>query len=95
MIGTSLEMWAADHQGKYPASLQELTPGILKTIPKCNAAQMDTYSASYTHTDSPTPSYVVFCKGANHTATGTPADSPRFTSKDVVGNLSPPYLLAW
>ncbi len=34
-IGTAMEMYSTDHSGKYPASMNQLTPNYLKTIPEC------------------------------------------------------------
>ena len=34
-LGTAMEMYSTDHSGKYPASMAQLTPNYLKTIPDC------------------------------------------------------------
>jgi hypothetical protein len=48
-------MWATDHQGEYPKSLDELTPDCLVTIPICpvSGSGSDTYSSSYQAVDAP------------------------------------------
>lgn len=34
-IATGMEMWATDHEGERPASLTQLTPNYLRTLPDC------------------------------------------------------------
>jgi hypothetical protein len=81
-IGTALEMWATDHEGRYPESLQQLTPEYLRAIPECPAAGMDTYSDSYTMSkgeDAQGDSFELYCKGHNH-AERLEEDFPRYNS---------------
>ncbi len=37
-IGTALELYASDNEGKYPPALQNLIPGYLESIPRCGGA---------------------------------------------------------
>ena len=46
-IGTACEMWATDHQGRYPDRLEVLVPDYLRSIPECPRAGLDTYSQTY------------------------------------------------
>ena len=80
-IGTALEMWATDHDGKYPQSLAELTPDYLVEIPQCAAAAADTYSATYElkkHEMFGENYYEFFCKGHHHAKAGIQEDYPRY-----------------
>jgi hypothetical protein len=46
-IERALESWSRDHRGRYPSTLEQLTPGYLKAIPACPAGGVTTYSKSY------------------------------------------------
>ena len=82
-IGTALEMYATDNQGRYPSPLGKLTSGsmggYLKQIPTCPAASSDTYTASYKSTTNP-DIFTVYCNGTNHSAVELPANYPAFDS---------------
>ena len=77
-LGAALEMYSADSEGHYPATMALLTPNYLKTIPTCPSAGTDTYSASYRVYQGGKVNYTVFCQGHNHESSGTPPDYPRF-----------------
>ncbi|MGV8118830.1 MAG: protein kinase [Candidatus Xenobiia bacterium LiM19] len=62
-IGTAMEMYSSDNQGRYPHNLGAITPGYMKTIPTCPAARKITYL--YTRTQVP-DCYTVWCQGENH-----------------------------
>ena len=65
-IGTALEMWAVDHEGERPASLSQLTPNYLKSLPDCRGV-------SYAY-EAP----VVSCQNPLHQQLeGTPPGYPR------------------
>lgn len=51
-IGTAMEMYSTDHRGKYPASMGQLTPNYLKTIPICPQNGADAYQM-WTGADAP------------------------------------------
>ncbi len=84
-IGTGLEMWSTDNAGKYPKSLNELTPNYLKSIPTCPVAGSDTYSSSYSlkTIEGIEGIYEVYCTGSHHSSVGLPNDYPRYNG--VVG----------
>lgn len=68
-IGTALEMYSTDNQGRYPRILSQLTPDYLKIIPTCSAAGKDTYSAgfeSFYGLKEKIDRYTVFCMGDSH-----------------------------
>jgi hypothetical protein len=46
-MGTALEMYSTDHKGAYPATLDELTPNYLKTIPLTNIELSDSEKEYY------------------------------------------------
>lgn len=68
-IATALEMYASDNGGRYPASnnlAAKLTAGsYLKSIPTCPAAGSNTYTATYTATQTP-DNFSFYCAGNNH-----------------------------
>ena len=68
-LATALEMYASDNGGRYPLSSAfqaRLTGGnYLKTIPTCPAAGADTYTGTYSSTQTP-DSFSFYCNGNNH-----------------------------
>lgn len=80
-IGTALEMYSTDNNGRYPTVLSSLTPNYLKTIPTCPAASADSYSGAFVSISSP-DAYTVVCKGTWHQAQGLPANYPQYTSTE-------------
>ncbi|MFN8612068.1 MAG: hypothetical protein U0931_31275 [Vulcanimicrobiota bacterium] len=69
-IQVGAEMYASDHQGKYPASLQQLVgPDYLKTIPTC---QGSAYSYSVTG-----KTIRLICTNPQHRSAGIPSGYPR------------------
>lgn len=65
-LATALEMWASDHGGHYPPSLDALVYcNYLKTLPTCPAAGSDTYSATYGSRRKP-DTFSFCCLGNNH-----------------------------
>ncbi len=74
-LGTALEMYAKDHDGSYPGTLQELVPEVMPVLPQCIAPLdksghwVDTYSESYRmipkEGDRPA-SFSFFCQGTHH-----------------------------
>lgn len=82
-IGTALEMYCTDHDGKYPNSLDVLTPRYLKTIPSCPSTNSMTYvltlgpKAAY-NSDHYEDYYFIECTGENHTSVGVTGDFPAY-----------------
>lgn len=62
-IGTAMEMYSCDNQGRYPHNLGAITPGYMKTLPTCPVARKITYL--YTRTQVP-DCYTVWCNGNYH-----------------------------
>ncbi len=73
-------MWAEEHQGRYPARLHQLIPRYLRAIPTCPSAGRDTYSAGYQSNASP-PRYTLVCQGHNHGEVGLLPDYPSLGSQ--------------
>ena len=46
-LGTALEMYSMDHEGRYPRNLNLLTPNYLKTIPQCPQPESLGYFAEF------------------------------------------------
>jgi hypothetical protein len=93
-IGTALEMYSTDWSGKYPTSLDTLTPNYLRTIPECPAAGSVTYKAHFGpkakgNTEGYADYYYVECAGSSHEDVGIPADYPAFSS--ITGLLEGSY----
>jgi hypothetical protein len=70
-IGTAMEMYSTDWSGKYPASLAQLTPNYLKTIPDCITAGEVTYRAAFGpdvgyNTPHFQDYYIIWCAGEHH-----------------------------
>lgn len=77
-IGTALEMYSTDHEGRYPTSPALLTPNYLKTIPTCPSVGWVTYQ--FQMASSPDV-YTVVCAGRNHKNGGIDAyNYPQYTS---------------
>ncbi len=76
-IGTALEMYAADHKGHYPPSLDKLEGNYLKFMPSCPSAEKVTYTYEV-HSDPEV--FTVFCSGKYHEALLIPENYPRFSS---------------
>ncbi|GEM_PF-926638 len=74
-MGTALEMYSTDNQGKYPHALSQITPNYLKTLPTCPSAGVSTYA--YTFSVKP-DSYTIFCSGNYHSVNGLATDYPEY-----------------
>ncbi len=86
-LGTALEMYSADHQGKYPRSLAELTPNYLRAVPKCQASGTDTYTSTYKRIevrDGGMFTFSVRCSGQHKGA--TPSNGPAYDSVRGLSN---------
>ncbi|MCL5773287.1 MAG: hypothetical protein M1536_02770 [Firmicutes bacterium] len=78
-VSTALEMYATDNQGHYPASLSQIVPAYLRSIPACPAAGKDTYSSSYTSSQNP-DAYTFYCSGDNHKEVNAGENYPQYSS---------------
>lgn len=79
-IATALEMYATDHTGRYPSSLNQLTPNYLRAIPQCPSARRDTYSENYQRLKNP-DAFGLCCAGQNHQVhRSLPANFPAYDS---------------
>lgn len=76
-IGTALEMYSTDNEGRYPPTMAHLTPNYLKTIPSCPMTGRDTYSKSYYNEREP-DTYAVYCQGYNHEIVDIPPNHPAY-----------------
>ena len=87
-LGTALEMYSTDWNGKYPAALSGLIPNYLKVIPECPSAGTDTYSTAGYATVDPNAIYINYyeyaCVAANHQSLDIAGDYPTY---DAVGGL--------
>jgi type II secretory pathway pseudopilin PulG len=80
-IGTAFEMYSTDYSGKYPKSMDLLTPKYLKTIPECPSAGKVTYTMKTTaayNTAGFQDYYFIRCEGRNHTAVSVDENYPQY-----------------
>lgn len=88
-FGTAMEMYSTDWSGKYPTSLEYLTPNYLKTLLECPAAGRMSYKAQFgPNVQWNTPGfrdyYLIWCDGCQHPQTGAPQGFPFY---DGIGGL--------
>jgi len=76
-IGTALEMYSTDFEGRYPEALGTLTPDYLKYIPTCPSVGSVTYVGV---TASEPDLYTVICSGHNHAEVDVAANYPQYNS---------------
>jgi serine/threonine protein kinase len=62
-IGTAMEMYSSDNDGRFPLSLRQLTPRYLHTLPTCASAGEMSYS--YMRREKP-DNYTAYCSGSYH-----------------------------
>jgi type II secretion system protein G len=79
-IGTAMEMYSSDNQGRYPSAIANITPSYLKTLPTCAAAGQMTYT--YIKTTVP-DCYTAYCAGSYH----TPMTTANYPQYDAVQGL--------
>jgi hypothetical protein len=82
-LGTAMEMYSTDFQGRYPEDMNKLVPEYLEEIPNCPAANRATYrletGVDATHNDAGFKDYYyLYCGGENHTAVSVPSDLPAY-----------------
>jgi general secretion pathway protein G len=82
-VGTAFEMYSTDWSGKYPVTMDLLTPNYLKSIPACPAAGEVTYKMKsgpgVAYNDVGFQDYYfVQCEGANHTSVSVPKNYPQY-----------------
>jgi prepilin-type N-terminal cleavage/methylation domain-containing protein len=78
-IGTAMEMYSTDAAGRYPTSLNNLTPNYLKSIPTCPSAGSATYTGGFTSASNP-DAYTVVCTTNNHSAVSAGSNYPQYNS---------------
>ncbi len=76
-------MYATDNAGKYPTSLNELTPKYLNTLPECTVAHTVTYEYQtgkdhVRNIDRFEDYYFIYCAGKHHQSTGYPENYPQY-----------------
>lgn len=82
-IGSALEMYSTDWSGKYPTSLNALTPNYLKSIPECPSAGSMTYRVYFGPNARCNPDhyedyYYVECYGQNHDRVSVTGNYPAY-----------------
>ena len=82
-LGTAMEMYSTDWQGKYPEILQQLTPNYLKVLPNCPGAgkmsyQLETGLDATGNEAGFLDFYFLKCQGLNHSVHDVPRDYPQY-----------------
>ena len=81
-IATACEMYSTDNAGRYPHSLEQLTPQYLKALPSCPGAKRDTYSQAFRSQAQP-DAFTICCYGLNHEESGiNKPNYPRYGNVD-------------
>lgn len=92
-IGTGLEMFTNDHDGHYPATLDQLLPVYLQALPACPNIGTDTYSEGYALAESPhnleklQDYFYLSCSGQHHGDAGLQRDLIYATAHLVLVNF--------
>ena len=95
-LGTAVEMFAVDNNGKLPGSLEDLTPEYLKEIPRCmNSLKKGSFAARHYQklhgistegykyeVSNRDKRYTVYCKGTTHSFFNYPENYPQYTSSE-------------
>lgn len=82
-MGTALEMYSTDFDGRYPRHLGKLTPNYLKTIPQCPQSKHQTYrmatgpGMAY-NTAGFKDYYFLECTGNSHAKVGVSRNYPQY-----------------
>lgn len=78
-FATALELYAHDNNSNFPTQFSQLSPGYLKTIPRCPSCVDNTnYINGYTSATMP-DRYTMTCSGSNHIDCDIPANRPMYT----------------
>ena len=91
-VGTALQSYANDNQGKYPTSLEVLVGGanpVMKTLPTCPSNESD-YVGSYERSENP-DRFTVYCAGIHsHQLEDVQPGFPQFYSTGVLEPFGKP-----
>lgn len=80
-LAAALEMYASDHRGRYPETLNGLVDGgYLPALPCCPAARVDTYSSNYVRETQP-DRFALCCAGDHHLKARLPLHYPSYDSE--------------
>lgn len=74
-LAKAVNFYAADHQGKYPQSLNGLVPQYMEKLPKCPTGSSYGYEVNLSLDD-----FTIFCSGDKHLNVGVPSGFPQYTS---------------
>jgi len=76
-ISSALEYYSSDHAGRYPASLNDLVPDYLESVPSCSASGGSPYHYESTVKKS---DYTVWCEGRYHLRITGSRGFPQYSS---------------
>jgi len=77
-IGTGLQLYDLEKK-KFPTELTSLTPYYLTKIPKCPAANNDTYTDGYKADAVTQDNFTVYCQGSYHIKIGVDSNYPQYS----------------
>ena len=89
-ISTALEIFSTDHSGKYPVSLNELSPHYIRNVPG-GLSKAGNFPFVYRQKNGG-KGYAFYCKGTNYAQFGIPADYPRCSNPVKRTGISEIYL---
>lgn len=75
ILEKALDRYRAEHDGRYPARLEELAPRYLRRFPECPHAGSDTYSSGYAPS-ADAHHYNLACSGDHHHDDGLAPNEP-------------------
>ena len=90
-LATALEMYSADYEGAYPASLDILTQnqpttynggGYIRSLPECPSGGKYIYEPA--EKDGIITDYKIYCSGNNHSQVGVPENYPAYSSEEGI-----------
>jgi len=77
-MASALEVYSTENDRHFPASLTNLTPTYIQSVPTCPSAGSGTpYVQGFVSMSNPS-AYTLTCKGSWHTDLGLPEDAPSF-----------------
>ncbi|MDQ7825482.1 MAG: hypothetical protein RDV48_21970 [Candidatus Eremiobacteraeota bacterium] len=74
-LGTAMEMYSTDNEGRYPKTISKITPDYLKTLPTCPASGTMTYCYIYTAVPDV---YTMWCNSTAHVRVSGKANYPQY-----------------
>lgn len=79
-MASAIESYATDNRGRYPSTLNRLSPAFISALPTCPVTKSSSpYETGYESSTGP-DNYTISCAGGNHTTVGLPANYPQYNA---------------